>query len=438
VTHRGRTFTVAPGRSTVIGRSSSCDVFLDDAQVSRRHAVIHLELDGLHIEDLESHNGTRLLAASPSASDDTQTRGPAETRLAPHVRTRLLDDALVQIGTALITVSAPSAPARASRGDIGFVVVDPAMHRVLDLAERVAPTDLTVLVLGESGSGKDVLANYLHRRSPRAPHRLVTLNCGAVPETLIESELFGHEKGAFTGAGATKQGLIEAADRGTLFLDEIGELPPQLQVKLLRVLEDRQVWRVGALEPRTVDVRFVAATNRDLEQQVATGKFREDLYYRLNGIALVVPPLRERPADIVPLAKHFLAEIAAAIGKPTAPLLTPSACDKLSGYGWPGNVRHLKNVVHRALVMASADSIGPDDLELPESATPPPVESITDPERLRDLADDAERRRVVEAIEACAGNQTRAAEMLGITRRVLVRRLEKYKLPRPRRRDDDQ
>jgi two-component system, NtrC family, response regulator AtoC len=435
VTHRGRTFIVPVTKSTVIGRSSSGDVFLDDAQISRRHAVIHLEPDGLYIEDLESHNGTLLVAPSASASDETQTRGSAETRLAPHVKTRLSDNALVQIGSALITVSTPSAPPRTSRGDVGFVVVDPAMNRVLDLADRVAPTDLTVLVLGESGSGKDVLANYLHRRSPRAPHRLVTLNCGAVPETLIESELFGHEKGAFTGAATAKQGLIEAADRGTLFLDEIGELPLQLQVKLLRVLEDRQVWRVGALEPRMIDVRFVAATNRDLEQQVAAGKFREDLYYRLNGISLDVPPLRERPADIVPLAKYFLAEIARSLGRP-APLLTPAACDKLSGHAWPGNVRHLKNVVHRALVMANGDSIGPDDLEVRESATSLPVESITDPERLRDLADDAERRRTVEAIEACAGNQTRAAEMLGITRRVLVRRLEKYKLPRPRRRDD--
>jgi DNA-binding NtrC family response regulator len=431
VTHRGRTTSVEIAKAPiVIGRSHSCEVFLDDQQVSRRHAEIRPDGDRLTIVDLGSHNGTLLLANLPD-SDETQSRASAEVRLAPNVVTPLPADALIQVGTALLTIhTASRVPRPVGRG--GFIVVDAAMQRVLELADRVAPTNLTVLLLGESGAGKDMLARYVHDQSPRVGKRLVSLNCGALPETLLESELFGYEKGAFTGAMAAKIGLLEAADGGTLFLDEIGELSPALQVKLLRVLEDRQVLRVGAVEPKTVDVRFVAATNRDLEQQVKDGKFREDLYYRIYGIALHVPPLRERRADIVPLAERFVAELAG--GSPKR--LSPAAIAKLAGYDWPGNVRQLKNVVHRAVVMAVAADIGPDDIDLPRPSSPaiaiPAALPSGDPEQLRALAEDAERRRILEAIEACGGNQTRAAEKLGITRRVLVRKLEKFDLPRPR------
>jgi two-component system response regulator AtoC len=442
VTHRARTsaFNLPEQGELVIGRSQSCEVFLDDQQVSRRHAVLHVEPGGVLLEDLGSHNGTLLLGASETLSamrarsDETQTGAAHELRLAPNVRTPLSDDALVQIGSALLTIEV--AHRRKSEVGIpGFVVVDGAMQRVLDLADRAAPTTLTVLLLGESGSGKEMLARYVHQRSPRAAKRMVSLNCGALPEHLIESELFGHEKGAFTGAAAAKPGLFEAAEGSTLFLDEVGELTLGLQVKLLRVLEDRQVLRVGALEPRHVDVRFVAATNRDLEAQVAAGKFREDLYYRLYGIALHLPSLRERRDDILALADRFLDDLPEP-GRPRQ-TLTDAARAKLHDYDWPGNVRELKNVIHRALVMTDGPRIDVDDLELarrdsrPGAALPAMLDEA--PDQLRARAEDGEKKRILDALEQCAGNQTRAAELLGITRRVLVRRLEKFNLPRPRR-----
>jgi transcriptional regulator with PAS, ATPase and Fis domain len=435
VTHRARTTTydLEERGTLVIGRSQGCDVFLDDQKVSRRHATIHVEPGAAYIEDLGSHNGTFMIGDVAPPADQTQTAGASVQLLPPNLRTPLVDKTLIQIGLALITYHVTPRPRLQSQPGIpGFVVADPAMQRVLDLADRAAPTNLTVMLLGESGSGKEMLARYVHQRSPRGAKRLVSLNCGALPETLLESELFGHEKGAFTGASAAKPGLFEAADGGTLFLDEVGELSPALQVKLLRVLEDRQVWRIGALEPRHVDVRFVAATNRDLEQQVTAGSFREDLYYRLFGIALHLPALRERKDDIVALAERFLVDLAAP--STPRPVLTEAARDKLRAYHWPGNVRQLKNVMHRALVLAPGTEIGPDDLDLQERDSRPSVpQDDEDPEQLRARAEDLERRRVLDALEECAGNQTRAAQVLGITRRALIRRLEKYNLPRPRR-----
>ncbi len=437
ITHRGRmTVVELPERGTiVIGRSTSCDVFLDDSEVSRRHTAIHVEPAQVYVEDLGSHNGTLFWLETAPDTDETQTRRQTEQRLVPNQPRLLAADVVMQIGTAILTLQSASRKHRleSQPGVPGFVVVDPAMRRVIDLVDRIASTNLSVLLLGESGSGKDMFARYVHERSPRRVNRLVSLNCGALPETLLESELFGHEKGAFTGAIAAKPGLFEAAAGGTLFLDEVGELPLVLQVKLLRVLEDRQVLRVGALEPRTVDVRFIAATNRDLEQRIADGKFREDLYYRLNGIALHIPALRQRPTDIIPLAERFIGDFSAPLNKQPLPL-SDAASAKLSGYNWPGNVRQLKNVVHRALVMCNGHEIGADDIVLPERESRPSLPSSElGPEDLRQRAEDAERRQILDALEACAGNQTRAAQRLGITRRALVRRLEKFDLPRPRR-----
>jgi DNA-binding NtrC family response regulator len=439
VTHRARTTAIdLPVEGTVvIGRSQSCDVFLDDAQASRRHAVFHVTPTSVELEDLGSHNGTLLLGVAPQG-DETQTGGTGQTRLPPRTRVALTNEALVQIGSALVTVHLNARRRLESQPGIpGFIVVDPAMQRVIDLADRAAPTQLTVLLLGESGTGKEMLARYVHQRSPRGARRMVSLNCGALPENLLESELFGHEKGAFTGATVTKPGLFEAAHGSTLFLDEVGELPPALQVKLLRVLEDRAVMRVGALEPRTVDVRFIAATNRDLEERVKAGHFREDLYYRLYGFALNLPSLRERRDDILPLAERFVEQLAAEGGP--VPTLTQAARDKLVAYSWPGNVRQLKNVIHRALVLAEGLQILPEDLELRERDSRPTMPILKqdpdeeDPDALRQRAEDAERKKILDALDSCAGNQTRAAQLLGITRRVLVRKLERFNLPRPRR-----
>jgi transcriptional regulator with PAS, ATPase and Fis domain len=264
----------------------------------------------------------------------------------------------------------------------------------------------------------------------------VALNCGAIHEGLLESELFGHEKGAFTSAHSTKPGLIEAAHGGTLFLDEVGELPPSMQVKLLRVLEERKVLRVGARAARPVDLRLVSATNRDLEQELERGRFRADLFYRLNGVALTVPALRERKSDIRPLSHNFVRAAAEALGQNPAPSLADATLDALTAYAWPGNIRELRNVIDRAVLLCDGEQLMPR--HLPSKITSAPLlasvaESDPRSRLLREI-EELERERVVDALARCAGNQTQAAELLGISRRTLVARLGQYELPRPRRR----
>jgi DNA-binding NtrC family response regulator len=303
-------------------------------------------------------------------------------------------------------------------------------------------------LLGETGVGKEVLAEVVHRRSPRHGAPFLRLNCAALSETLLESELFGHEKGAFTGAAQAKPGLLETADGGTVFLDEIGELSAAMQVKLLRVLEDRKVTRVGALAARSIDVRFVAATNRDLEAEVQRGAFRQDLFFRLSGITLTIPPLRERRAEIEPLARLFAARSAAQLGRP-APGISRAALDALVRHSWPGNVRELRNVMERAVVLAEADEITPDHLLLPsakpaETRAAPSAAPAVDPAPaaaggagaagLRAELDAIERQRILDALAAAAGNQTQAAAALGMSRRTFIARLDEYGIPRPRKR----
>ncbi|MFW5738822.1 MAG: sigma 54-interacting transcriptional regulator, partial [Myxococcota bacterium] len=239
----------------------------------------------------------------------------------------------------------------ASEGPL--VVVDPAMQRLYALAERVADSKICVLLMGETGVGKEVLAEAIHKHSPRARTPMLRINCAALSASLLESELFGHERGAFTGAGQAKQGLLEAAHGGTVFLDEIGELPLTTQAKLLRVFEGNEVILVGAVKPRRIDVRFVAATNRDLEEGTRQGTFREDLYFRLSGVSLVIPPLRERSAEIEPLARAFMRQFA----RTDAPQITADALAWLEGYSWPGNVRELRNVIERAMLLAGDDEV---------------------------------------------------------------------------------
>ena len=304
----------------------------------------------------------------------------------------------------------------------GMIAESRAMLEVFSLVRRVAASDATVLIQGESGTGKELIARAIHQASPRAGAPLVCVNCAALPETLLESELFGHERGAFTGAHAMRQGRFEAAQGGTVFLDEIGDLPLHLQVKLLRVLQERRIERLGSSRSIAVDVRLLAATHRDLEAAVRAGTFRDDLYYRLDVVTVTVPPLRARREDIPPLLDHFLARFAHGNGKPIRGF-TRDARDALLRYDYPGNVRELENLVERAVVLTRDDAIGLADL-------PPGVRETASTEEgtLPAATEGLERRLIRDALAAAGGVQTRAAEALGISERVLRYKLRKYGL----------
>ena len=291
------------------------------------------------------------------------------------------------------------------------------------LLERISPSPINVLFLGETGVGKGVLAAELHRHSPRAAGPFVALNCAELAESLLEAELFGYERGAYTGAVAAKPGLIDSANGGTLFLDEVGEMPLSIQAKLLRVLEERQVRRLGSVKSHPVDIRVVSATNVDLLSAVEAGTFRRDLYFRLDGISLTVPPLRERPGELEGLVHLFL-EQAAAQGGRAIPEVTPEAWAALRRHPWPGNVRELRNAIERAAVLCTGGVITPELLPAEKTHTTLYAQAPVPP---------GERERIEEALLRCGGNQTRAAKELGISRRTLVNRLAKYRLPRPRR-----
>jgi DNA-binding NtrC family response regulator len=295
---------------------------------------------------------------------------------------------------------------------------------VLRLAETVASSDSTVLISGESGTGKEVLANYVHRLSPRADGPFVSINCGALPESLLESELFGHTRGSFTGAVRDKQGLFVAATGGTFFLDEVGEMSPATQVKLLRVLQEREVIPVGATEPVPVDVRIIAATNRDLDEEIRRGGFRSDLFYRLNVITLHLPPLRDRPEDVPVLADFFLTKFAGSRGK-QALALSADALGALQAYDWPGNVRELENALERAAVLTASGEIPASALpaRITQRAPQPLVASTLPPNPTLEII---ERAYIHWVLQAESGNKTRAAEVLGIDPSTLYRKLLRY------------
>ena len=294
---------------------------------------------------------------------------------------------------------------------------------VLKLAETVAPTDSTVLISGESGTGKEVLARYIHELSGRSDGPFVSINCGALPENLLESELFGHVRGSFTGAVRDKQGLFVAAKGGTFFLDEVGEMSPATQVKLLRVLQEREVIPVGATEAIPVDVRIIAATNRDLEEEIRRGGFRSDLFYRLNVITLHLPPLRERADDVPLLVEHFLKRYNGSRGREMRP--SPEMMEALQGYDWPGNVRELENALERAAVMSPGEEIQPQALpvRITERAPQPLVQASLPPNPTLEII---ERAYIHWVLQSEGGNKTRAAEVLGIDPSTLYRKLLRY------------
>lgn len=301
------------------------------------------------------------------------------------------------------------------------------MQKVFDVIRQVAPTRATVFIQGESGTGKELVARALHQCSPRAQGPFVPVHCAALAPTLLESELFGHEKGAFTGATERRRGRFELADGGTLFLDEIGDIDPAIQVKILRVLEERRFERVGGTQTIEVDVRLVTATNRDLQQRVAEGKFREDLFYRLYVVNIQLPPLREREGDIVLLARHYLQELAAENDKKINGI-TPETMDALTAYSWPGNVRELRNIMERMVVLSNGEKLSVRDLPTPlrqpaRMALPRPGSALRD----------TERQMIIAALHRHQENRTLAAKELGISPRTLHRKLNEYGLREPRK-----
>ena len=448
--------------------------------------------------------------------------------------------------TASSLLSVANAKVQSERGDVPSpLLVAPqqqqqesgSMDRLTRLVERVAPSDISIVIHGETGVGKEVMARQIHNLSHRAGKPFVGLNCAALTETLLESELFGHERGAFSGAVNTKPGLFEVADKGTVFLDEIGEMSPAIQAKLLRVLEERTVLRVGGLAPRSIDVRFLAASHKDLESEAADGRFRQDLYFRLNGITLEIPPLRERIAELEVLMTTFIADVVRRSKRPAngdgtvVPVVSREALQLLKGYSWPGNIRELRNIIERAVILCTGSRITPEHLPVerlqkkpsmstrptsapssssssasmpPHGLSPRPARAMVSqppgqpqridddddddaatatrpalrrapqgfadrtgnpndpttlpprrpgvdplreardvvresraeparPESLKDAVSDLERERIIDALKQCGGNQTKAAEMLGISRRTLLNRLDQYNLPRPRK-----
>jgi DNA-binding NtrC family response regulator len=374
-------------------------------------------------------------------ADDYVTKPFALAELLEAVRTRLRRSqdlgsrAKVFVREESERLNHPVTPAY-SAGD-GVVVLDPAMQSLYDDAGRAAVTNINVLILGETGVGKEVLARAIHNLSPRKAGPFLALNCTALPESLLESELFGHEKGAFTGALSGRSGLLEAANSGTVFLDEIGDLPLPVQTKLLRVLEERKVMRVGGRAATDIDVRFLAATNRDLERDVAQGVFREDLFYRLNGISFFVPPLRERRAEIEPLSRLFVARFCAEHGRAQSLGISAECLSALEHYDWPGNLRELRNAIERAVVMCPGEVLLPEHLPAKvRPGKPGDVSSEPPADRsalLRREMDELERERIQAALDKTSGNQTLAAKLLGISRRTLVYRLTALRLPRPRK-----
>jgi transcriptional regulator with AAA-type ATPase domain len=404
-----------------VGRDASCEVFVDDESVSRVHAIVEPG-DPPAIRDAASRNGTSV----------------GGHRLGGDERAPVSAGTLITVGAVRLLVDwerpGRAASAIADAAGIDLPRTGP-MLAVFELADRLASDDITVLLTGETGVGKEVVAHHLHARSPRSAGPFVPVHAAALTASLFESELFGYERGAFTGATVDRQGLFEAADGGTLFFDEIGELPLEMQPKLLRVLEDRRVTRVGGRSPRTVDVRILAATNRDLASEAAAGRFRSDLYFRLSGFPIAIPPLRERREEIPSLARALLASAARERGRP-APDIAETAIERLLSYDWTGNVRELRSTMTRALLFLDAKALVIDasiiERALGQSAAARPhAAPAAEPGPASES--DPERRRIVEALARHAGNQAAAAAELGIARRTLLYKLDRLGIPRPRK-----
>jgi two-component system, NtrC family, response regulator HydG len=406
-------WTICGLTSGYVSRSSGKEIYvLEDRCMGKGDAACHLigrtrqEWGDERAEELRFFEAKRLKEHLDVSLDRvTETLKAAERKLHEHRR------ALVRV-------------ARGVDEPLGIIAMSPAMRQVVDLARRVAKVDSTVLITGESGSGKERIARLVHDESTRAAGPFIAVNCGAITETLLESELFGHARGAFTGASVDRPGLFEAANGGTLLLDEVGEVSPGMQVKLLRALQEREIRRVGENKSRRVDVRILAATNRDLAHGVAGGAFRQDLYYRLKVVELHVPPLRERRDDVLPLARVLLADAALRMKRKISGL-APGAADQLLRHQWPGNVRELENAMERAVALARGNRVELEDLpEEIRQAFPMPVATRG---RVRPL-DEVEKDYILAALELNGGNQTHTAAQLRIGAATLYRKLKSYGL----------
>ena len=404
----------------IIGRSAEASVVIDEARVSRKHASVRWRGPELVVEDLGSRN-VPALNAEVLHGELRSARGGDSIRIAGHE----------------IMVAVQATPPQAEPtpdAEDGVVVADASMSRMFGFARRVAAAATTVLIHGETGVGKDVVANRIHAWSQRSSQRFVRVNCAALPETLVESELFGHERGAFTGADRRKVGFAEAADGGTLFLDEIGELSLPVQAKLLAMLENRSVVRVGSTVETPVDVRVIAATHRSLTKEVEAGRFREDLYYRIGVVVIRVPPLRERPSEIALLAKLFAKRFGQNVGF-AEPAIAADASAALQMHNWPGNIRELRNAIEHALLHTEDGIVRREHLPetvtqgaaQPRMSTRPPAGGPGS-QGVRAALAEVERAAIEDALWASSGNRTHAALALGISLRSLLYKIEKYGL----------
>jgi DNA-binding NtrC family response regulator len=388
-----------------IGTLPENDLVLTDPTVSRHHAAVEEKSDGYVLRDLDSTNGTFLEGARIRegylAAGSVIRLGETDMTFSPlEERIETVRSSADRFGDLI----GPSVP----------------MREIFGVLERVAPTDMAVLIQGETGTGKELAARAIHSRSRRAEKPFVVFDCGAVAPNLIESELFGHEKGAFTDAVKSRQGAIELADGGTLFLDEIGELTPVLQPKLLRALDQHEVKRVGADQALKVNVRVVAATNRDLEKEVKAGRFREDLFYRLSAVSVSLPPLRKHAEDIEPIAEQLLRGISADAGK-SLQGLSPGAAEALRHYPWPGNVRELKNVLGRAAALSDGSRIEVRDLFLTQAKKSETFEGLSGK-----TLEEIEKAAIHATLRSVGGNKTEAAKVLGIAYSTLYEKMKKY------------
>ena len=397
--------------SFTVGKDPSCDLPIDDSFVSGRHVKIARRDGRFAVSDQRSTNGTWVGNARIYEAEV-----PLFTTL--------------RVGQHELVLEPQGSGQKREEAYQGIIGSDPSVRTLADLIERVAPSSAAVAIFGESGTGKELVAKAVHDRSTRKDKPFIPVNCAAISKELIESELFGHEKGAFTNAMNARKGAFEEADGGTLFLDEIGELPLDLQAKLLRALESGEIKRVGASRPIMVDVRIVAATNRDLLQAAKTGAFREDLYYRLNVVPLHIPPLRARRRDVPALANHFLSIFGP---RNQQVLLTASAMEKLENHSWPGNIRELRNAIHRALLLRRGPNIDGsditfDDTAVKQSANGPDLLAFTPGQSLETMLGRIERQIVVSALAHFDNNRERVAKELSVSRSTLFKKLKEWGL----------